>query len=76
MVDVASAARKHDYMNTKESRQGHGGQGSGVAEELRGWLDGTHRQTLSLITRASLEGMARDLGRHSDRAGDRIVWCH
>jgi energy-coupling factor transporter ATP-binding protein EcfA2 len=34
--------------------------------DLRGWLDGTHRQPLSLIARGSLEGMARDLGRQAD----------
>ena len=37
-----------------------------LERDLRGWLDGTHRQPLSLIARASLEGMARDLGRQAD----------
>jgi hypothetical protein len=37
-----------------------------LERDLRGWLDSTHRQPLSLIARASLEGMARDLGRQAD----------
>jgi hypothetical protein len=37
-----------------------------LERDMRGWLDGTHRQPLSLIARASLEGMARDLGRQAD----------
>ena len=37
-----------------------------VERDLRGWLDGTHRQPLSIIARASLEGMARDLGRQAE----------
>src|SRR4051812_6785731 len=37
-----------------------------LERDLRGWLDGAHRQPLSLIARASLEGMARDLGRQSE----------
>ncbi|HEX3149150.1 MAG TPA: GTPase [Gemmataceae bacterium] len=37
-----------------------------LERDLRGWLDGAHRQPLSLIARAALEGMARDLGRQSD----------
>jgi energy-coupling factor transporter ATP-binding protein EcfA2 len=37
-----------------------------LERDLRGWLDGTHRQPLSLIARATLEGMARDLGRQAD----------
>lgn len=37
-----------------------------LEHDLRGWLDGTHRQPLSLIARASLEGMARDLARQAD----------
>jgi energy-coupling factor transporter ATP-binding protein EcfA2 len=37
-----------------------------LERDLRGWLDGPHRQPLSLIARASLEGMVNDLGRQSD----------
>src|SRR5438270_4094161 len=37
-----------------------------LERDLRGWLDGTHRQPLPMIARASLEGMARDLSRKAD----------
>jgi hypothetical protein len=37
-----------------------------LERDLRSWLDGVHRQPLSIIARASLEGMARDLGRQAE----------
>jgi energy-coupling factor transporter ATP-binding protein EcfA2 len=37
-----------------------------LERDLRSWLDETHRQPLSLIARASLEGMARDLNRQAE----------
>ncbi|MCE9533970.1 MAG: 50S ribosome-binding GTPase [Planctomycetes bacterium] len=37
-----------------------------LEKDLRGWLDGTHRYPLPMISRASLEGMATDLHRQSD----------
>jgi energy-coupling factor transporter ATP-binding protein EcfA2 len=37
-----------------------------LERDLRGWLDAAHRHPLSLIARASLEGMARDLGRQAE----------
>jgi 50S ribosome-binding GTPase len=37
-----------------------------LERDLRGWLDGAHRQPFSIIARASLEGMARDLGRQAE----------
>lgn len=37
-----------------------------LERDVRGWLDGSHRQPLSLIARASLEGMANDLRRQAE----------
>jgi energy-coupling factor transporter ATP-binding protein EcfA2 len=37
-----------------------------LERDLRGWLDGPHRQPLSLFTRASLEGKVNDLRRQAD----------
>jgi energy-coupling factor transporter ATP-binding protein EcfA2 len=38
----------------------------GLERSLRAWLDGPHRHPLSAITRASLEGLAADLGRQAE----------
>lgn len=37
-----------------------------LERDVRGWLDGSHRQPLSMIARATLEGMANDLRRQAD----------
>jgi len=37
-----------------------------LEKDLRRWLDGTHRFPISMISRASLEGMAGDLRRQSE----------
>ena len=37
-----------------------------LERDVRGWLDGSHRQPLSMIARASLEGMTNDLRRQAD----------
>jgi energy-coupling factor transporter ATP-binding protein EcfA2 len=37
-----------------------------LERDLRGWLDGPRRQPLSLIARASLEGLVNDLRRQAD----------
>ena len=37
-----------------------------LERDLRGWLGGPHRQPLSLIARASLEGMVNDLRRQAE----------
>src|SRR4051794_27155671 len=38
----------------------------GLERSLRGWLDGPHRQPLSTIARATLEGIANDLRRQAE----------
>jgi hypothetical protein len=38
----------------------------GLERGLRGWLDGPHRYPLSMIARATLEGLATDLQRQGD----------
>ena len=37
-----------------------------LERDVRGWLDGAHRQPLSMIARASLEGIVNDLRRQAD----------
>jgi energy-coupling factor transporter ATP-binding protein EcfA2 len=37
-----------------------------LERDVRGWLDGAHRQPLSIIARAKLEGMTNDLARRAD----------
>src|SRR5262245_2178768 len=37
-----------------------------LERDVRGWLDGTHRRPLSIIARATLEGMTNDLRRQAD----------
>jgi energy-coupling factor transporter ATP-binding protein EcfA2 len=37
-----------------------------LERDVRGWLDGHHRQPLALITRAKLEGMVNDLRRQGE----------
>jgi energy-coupling factor transporter ATP-binding protein EcfA2 len=37
-----------------------------LERDVRGWLDGAHRQPLSMIARATLEGMTNDLRRQAD----------
>src|SRR5205085_11879214 len=37
-----------------------------LERDVRAWLDGVHRQPLSIIVRASLEGMTNDLARQAD----------
>ena len=37
-----------------------------LERDVRGWLDGAHRQPIPLIARGSLEGMSNDLSRQAE----------